>query len=87
MVKGIAIILVAYGPYRPEYDPSWVVDRSGCLLLSYLYLQLSYEAFFFIAGLFVSGSIAKRGNKLFTIDKVKTILYPVCTACDRRRCA
>jgi hypothetical protein len=33
-------------------------------------------AFFFVAGLFVAGSIAKRGSRRFTIDKLKTILYP-----------
>jgi hypothetical protein len=33
-------------------------------------------AFFFVAGLFVAGSIAKRGSGRFTIDKFKTILYP-----------
>jgi hypothetical protein len=33
-------------------------------------------AFFFVAGLFVTGSIAKRGSRRFSIDKLKTILYP-----------
>jgi fucose 4-O-acetylase-like acetyltransferase len=33
-------------------------------------------AFFFIAGLFVTSSLAKRGGKRFAIDKLKTILYP-----------
>ena len=33
-------------------------------------------AFFFVAGLFVAGSIAKRGSRRFTIDKLQTILYP-----------
>jgi fucose 4-O-acetylase-like acetyltransferase len=32
--------------------------------------------FFFVAGLFVLGSITKRGNKRFAVDKLKTILYP-----------
>jgi fucose 4-O-acetylase-like acetyltransferase len=33
-------------------------------------------AFFFVAGLFVMGSIAKRGSKRFAVEKLKTILYP-----------
>ena len=33
-------------------------------------------AFFFVAGLFVMGSIVKRGNKRFAVDKLRTILYP-----------
>jgi fucose 4-O-acetylase-like acetyltransferase len=33
-------------------------------------------AFFFVSGLFVMGSIAKRGGRRFTADKLRTILYP-----------
>jgi fucose 4-O-acetylase-like acetyltransferase len=76
IVKGIAIILVVYGhTAQGMTHRGWWVGRGASFSHTFIY-SFHMPAFFFVAGLFVSGSIAKRGNKLFTIDKLKTILYP-----------
>src|SRR5271154_4907855 len=76
VVKGIAIILVVYGhTAQGMTHRGWWVGRGASFSHTFIY-SFHMPAFFFVAGLFVSGSIAKRGNKLFTIDKLKTILYP-----------
>jgi fucose 4-O-acetylase-like acetyltransferase len=76
IVKGIAIILVVYGhTAQGMTHRGWWVGPGVSFSHTFIY-SFHMPAFFFVAGLFVSGSIAKRGNKLFTIDKLKTILYP-----------
>jgi fucose 4-O-acetylase-like acetyltransferase len=76
IVKGIAIILVAYG-----HTAQGMVHRGwwggpGAVFSHIFVYSFHMPAFFFIAGLFVMGSIAKRGARRFTTEKLKTILYP-----------
>lgn len=76
IVKGIAIILVAYGHTAQGMVHRGWWDSSGAAFSHTFIYSFHMPAFFFVAGLFVLGSIAKRGNKLFAIEKLKTILYP-----------
>jgi len=76
IVKGIAIILVAYGhTLQGMIHRDWWISSGAHFNDNFIY-SFHMPAFFFIAGLFVIGSIAKRGGRRFTIDKLKTILYP-----------
>jgi fucose 4-O-acetylase-like acetyltransferase len=76
IVKGIAIILVAYGHTAQGMVHRGWWDSSGAAFSHTFIYSFHMPAFFFVAGLFVLGSIAKRGNKLFAVEKLKTILYP-----------
>jgi fucose 4-O-acetylase-like acetyltransferase len=76
IVKGIAIILVAYGhTAQGMVHRGWWGGPGAAFSHVFVY-SFHMPAFFFIAGLFVAGSIAKRGATRFTADKLKTILYP-----------
>ena len=76
MVKGIAIILVVYGhTAQGMTHRGWWVGPGASFSHTFVY-SFHMPAFFFVSGLFVTGSIAKRGSRRFTIDKLKTILYP-----------
>jgi fucose 4-O-acetylase-like acetyltransferase len=75
-VKGIAIILVVSGhTAQGMTHRGWWVGPGAAFFRTFIY-SFHMPAFFFVAGLFVMGSISKRGNKRFTVDKLKTILYP-----------
>lgn len=76
IVKGIAIILVAYGhTAQGMIHRGWWVTPGAFFSDNFIY-SFHMPAFFFVAGLFVMGSIAKRGGRRFTVEKLKTILYP-----------
>jgi fucose 4-O-acetylase-like acetyltransferase len=76
IVKGIAITLVVYGhTAQGMIHRSWWVGPGANSSDEFIY-SFHMPAFFFVAGLFVMSSLAKRGNKRFAVDKLKTILYP-----------
>jgi fucose 4-O-acetylase-like acetyltransferase len=76
IVKGIAIILVVYGhTSQGLIHRGWWVTPGAFFSDAFIY-SFHMPAFFFVAGLFVVGSITKRGARRFTIEKLKTILYP-----------
>jgi fucose 4-O-acetylase-like acetyltransferase len=76
IVKGIAIILVAYGhTAQGMMHRGWWVTRGAFFSNAFIY-SFHMPAFFFVAGLFVMRSIAKRGGMRFTVEKIQTILYP-----------
>jgi len=76
IVKGIAIILVAYGhTAQGMVHRGWWGGPGASFSHAFVY-SFHMPAFFFVAGLFVMGSIAKRGGRRFTADKLKTVLYP-----------
>jgi fucose 4-O-acetylase-like acetyltransferase len=76
IVKGIAIILVVSGHTgQGMVHRGWWASSGAAFSETFIY-SFHMPAFFFVAGLFVMGSIAKRGNKLFAVEKLKTILYP-----------
>ena len=75
-MKGIAIILVVYGhTAQGMTHRGWWAGSAATFSHAFIY-SFHMPAFFFVAGLFVTGSIAKRGSRRFTIDKLQTILYP-----------
>lgn len=76
IVKGIAIILVAYGhTAQGMIHRGWWATPGAFFSDKFIY-SFHMPAFFFVAGLFVAGSIRKRGGRRFTVEKLKTILYP-----------
>jgi fucose 4-O-acetylase-like acetyltransferase len=76
IVKGLAIILVVYGhTAQGMVHRGWWAISDAAFSHTFVY-SFHMPAFFFAAGLFVSGSISRRGNKGFTLEKLKTILYP-----------
>jgi fucose 4-O-acetylase-like acetyltransferase len=76
IVKGIAIILVAYGhTAQGMVHRGWWGGPGASFSHSFVY-SFHMPAFFFVSGLFVMGSIAKRDGRRFTTDKLRTILYP-----------
>src|SRR5271170_1098027 len=76
LVKGLAIILVVYGHTAQgvEHRGWWTGPGMG-LSENFIY-SFHMPAFFFVSGLFVLGSIRRRGPGNFTLEKMKTILYP-----------
>ena len=76
IVKGIAIILVVFGhTAQGMTHRGWWVGPGASFSHTFVY-SFHMPAFFFVSGLFVAGSIEKRGGRRFTTDKLKTILYP-----------
>jgi len=76
IVKGIAITLVAYGHTSQGMIHRGWWSSPGAVFSDVFVYTFHMPAFFFVSGLFVMSSLAKRGSKAFAIDKVKTILYP-----------
>lgn len=76
--KGIAIVLVLY---RHTFEG---IKNSGISIKDYLSLEYAniiffsfrMPLFFIVSGIFVAGSLEKRGLKSFTGTKIRTILYP-----------
>jgi fucose 4-O-acetylase-like acetyltransferase len=76
IVKGIAIILVVLGhTAQGMMHRGWWLTPRSLFLETFIY-SFHMPAFFFVSGLFVKGSIAKRGAHKFTVEKMKTVLYP-----------
>ena len=76
--RGIAIILVLY---RHVFEG---IKNSGLPVLSYaalehaniLFFSFRMPLFFIVSGIFVAGSLFKRGLGKFVETKARTILYP-----------
>src|SRR5258708_11699547 len=76
IVKGIAITLVVYGhTVQGMIHRGWWVGAGATFSNDFIY-SFHMPAFFFVSGLFVMSSLAKRGSQHFAVDKMKTILYP-----------
>ncbi|MEO5967672.1 MAG: acyltransferase, partial [Ferruginibacter sp.] len=76
--RGISIILVLY---RHVFEG---LKNSGLAVADYislehaniLFFSFRMPLFFIVSGIFVAGSLQKRGLKLFVNNKSRTILYP-----------
>lgn len=76
--RGISIILVLY---RHVFEG---LKNSGLAVADYislehaniLFFSFRMPLFFIVSGIFVAGSLQKRGLKLFIDNKSRTILYP-----------
>jgi fucose 4-O-acetylase-like acetyltransferase len=76
IVKGIAIILVTYGhTAQGVVHRGWWTEQGASFSRALIY-SFHMPAFFFVAGLFVHGSIKRRGGLPFAVEKMKSILYP-----------
>ena len=75
IVKGLAILLVTYEHTGQGMAArGWWTGPSRDFSYHYVY-SFHMPAFFFVAGLFVAGSIRRRGPKGFVLEKMKTLLY------------
>lgn len=81
VVKGIAIILMVFGHteqgamHRQWWDTMPYFVRGIQFGDDFIY-SFHMPAFFFISGLFLAHSLQRRGPVGFTLEKVRTILYP-----------
>ncbi|WP_263381936.1 acyltransferase family protein [Granulicella arctica] len=76
IVKGLAITLVVFGhTAQGMYHRRWWTGRSMHLFDLFIY-SFHMPIFFFVAGLFLTGSLQRRGPANFILDRSKTILYP-----------
>jgi fucose 4-O-acetylase-like acetyltransferase len=76
LVKGLAIILVVYGhTAQGTVHRGWWTGPGMVFSENFIY-SFHMPAFFFVSGLFVLGSIHRRGTANYTLEKLKTILYP-----------
>ena len=76
IVKGLAIALVEYGhSTQGMQHRGWWESPAYFFSDTFVY-SFHMPVFFFVAGLFLLGSLNRRGWKHFTLEKTKTILYP-----------
>jgi fucose 4-O-acetylase-like acetyltransferase len=81
IVKGIAIVLMVFGHteqgamHRHWWSAMPRFVKGMAFTESFIY-SFHMPAFFFIAGLFLAGSLTRRGPVGFAMEKIKTILYP-----------
>ena len=76
LVKGLAIILVVYShTAQGTAHRGWWTGSGMAFSRNFIY-SFHMPAFFFVSGLFVLGSINRRGASNYTLEKLKTILYP-----------
>ena len=80
-VKGIAIVLMVFGHtvqgalHRQLWDSRPAMVR-GLNFSEYFIYSFHMAAFFFVSGLFIAGSVARRGALGFALEKIRTLLYP-----------
>jgi fucose 4-O-acetylase-like acetyltransferase len=76
LVKGLAIVLVVYGhTAQGTAHRGWWTGPGFAFSEDFVY-SFHMPAFFFVSGLFVLGSIRRRGAGDYSLEKLKTILYP-----------
>lgn len=78
-VKGIAIILMVLGHTEQGalHRQLWAgnVVRGVSFSNDFIY-TFHMPAFFFVSGLFLAGSVERRGKWPFILEKARTLLYP-----------
>jgi fucose 4-O-acetylase-like acetyltransferase len=80
-VKGIAIILMVWGHteqgamHRQLWASTPNVVRTIRFGDAFIY-SFHMPVFFFVSGLFLAGSVDRRGRWPFALEKAKTLLYP-----------
>jgi fucose 4-O-acetylase-like acetyltransferase len=76
IVKGLAISLMTYGHTAQGLNNRGWWGGAGSHFSNAFIYSFHMPAFFFVSGLFVMSSIKRRGVRNFTVEKLKTILYP-----------
>lgn len=76
-VRGMAISLVALGHTNQgiTHRGWWGASHAGVRIDLFIY-AFHMPAFFFVSGIFLAASVAKRGPARFTIERVRTLIYP-----------
>lgn len=77
VVRGIAISLVALGHTNQGlmHRNWWGSSTMGVRLDAAIY-SFHMPAFFFVSGVFLRRSVSKRGERGYTLQKLRTIMYP-----------
>lgn len=77
VVRGIAISLVVLGHTNQgvAHRNWWGTSLTGIRLNSFIY-AFHMPAFFFVSGVFLCASVARRGSWAFAAEKLRTIFYP-----------
>jgi fucose 4-O-acetylase-like acetyltransferase len=77
VVRGIAISLVALGHTNQGlmHRQWWGNSTIGTRLDMAIY-AFHMPAFFFVSGVFLRAGVDKRGKKHYTLEKLRTVLYP-----------
>jgi fucose 4-O-acetylase-like acetyltransferase len=76
-VRGMAISLVALGHTNQGivHRGWWGASQAGFRLNVIIY-AFHMPAFFFMSGIFLCSSVRKRGPKRFTLERIRTLIYP-----------
>jgi fucose 4-O-acetylase-like acetyltransferase len=76
-VRGMAISLVALGHTNQgiTHRGWWGASTAGTRLDITIY-AFHMPAFFFVSGIFLCASVAKRGPGRFTLERMRTLIYP-----------
>src|SRR6185437_10132505 len=76
-VRGMAISLVALGHTNQgiQHRGWWGASSVGPRLDVIIY-AFHMPAFFFVSGIFLSASVQKRGPGKFTLERIRTLIYP-----------
>ena len=76
-VRGMAISLVALGHTNQGIlHRGWWGASSVGTHLDVLIYAFHMPAFFFVSGIFLSASVQKRGPGRFTLERIRTLIYP-----------
>jgi hypothetical protein len=77
VTRGLAITLVALGHTNQGilHRSWWGASPAGVRLNDAIY-AFHMPAFFFVSGVFLRRGVAKRGEKGYTFEKLRTIIYP-----------
>jgi len=77
IVRGIAISLVALGHTNQGIlARSWWHSPANGFRLDWFVYAFHMPAFFFVSGIFICASVEKRGPWRFTVEKLRTMIYP-----------
>ena len=77
VVRGIAISLVAFGhTNQGEQNRHWWGSSHVGIQLDHFIYAFHMPAFFFVSGIFLTSSVAKRGPARFISTKVAQLLWP-----------
>jgi fucose 4-O-acetylase-like acetyltransferase len=77
VVRGFAITLVALGHTNlGVLHRGWWGSSNTGVRLSYAIYAFHMPAFFFVSGVFLRPGVEKRGEKRYTLQKLRTMIYP-----------
>ena len=77
IVRGLSISLVVLGHTNQGllHRDRWGTSVTGARLDAFIY-AFHMPAFFFVSGIFLCASAEKRGGWQFTLEKLRTMIYP-----------